>query len=457
MKADVVIVGAGQAGIPLATRLAAEAKKRVVLVERAQLGGTCVNDGCTPTKTMIASARAAHVARTAARLGVTTGSVSVDLGKVVDRKNAILERKRGGLAKHIADLGERLTLVRETARFTGPHTMAAGSTTIEAETIVLDVGMRPLIPKIPGLEGVPFLDHRKALDLRELPKKLVVLGGGYIGCELAQMFRRFGSEVAIIDHNAHLLSREDDDISSALEAVFRDEGIELALGAQVSRVEGTGTDLRVVLGSGETLAASHLLVATGRRPNTDGLGCEAAGVKLDAHGFIVADAHYATSAPGVYAVGDVIGGPAFTHTSWDDHRLLFDLLTGRRKSDRHARVVPHGVFTDPQVAGVGLDEREAKAKGIAYEVATMPFGAIARSYEIDEKAGTMKILVDPSSGRLLGVRLVGSEAAELIHVFSVVLESGGDLRPVVDGELIHPTFGEGLQSLVMSLARVRLQ
>jgi len=452
MKFDVIVVGSGQAGVPLATRLA-RTGKQVMLAERAELGGTCVNAGCTPTKTMIASARAAHVARTAARLGVRAGPVEVDLPAVVDRKDDIVRKWREKVEKRLRSGGDKLTLVRGQARFTGERRIEVAGQHHTAEIVVLDVGARPVTPPLDGLESVPWLDYETVMQLRDLPAHLLVLGGGYIGCEFGQMFRRFGAQVTIVDVEPHLLSREDPEISSALETVFRDEGIGLELGAGAERVSGQAGRIVVRLSGGKELRGSHLLVATGRRPNTDDLGCDKGGIALDPKGFIVADDEYRTSASGTYAVGDVIGQPQFTHTAWDDHRILFDLLLGRSRRGRKGRHIPYTAFTDPQVAGVGLTEREAREQGIAYELATMPFGEIARAVEIDEKAGTMKVLLDPKTERVLGAAIVGSEAGELIHVFVTLMQSGSPARAIVDAEFVHPTFAEGVQSLVMKLQR----
>jgi pyruvate/2-oxoglutarate dehydrogenase complex dihydrolipoamide dehydrogenase (E3) component len=267
------------------------------------------------------------------------------------------------------------------------------------------------------------------------------------------MFRRFGAEVTLVERSSHLLSREDPDLSAALEQRFRDEGIGLELGAGIDEVAG---NVVVRLASGREVRGSHLLVATGRTPNTNDLGCDAAGIALDARGYILVDDHYRTSAAGVYAVGDVTPGPQFTHASWDDHRILYDFLVGGAQRARSDRTVPFTIFTDPQVAGVGLNEREARDRGIAYEVATMPFGQIARASETGETAGIMKVLIDPRSERILGARLMGAEAGELIHIFVTLMRAGASARAIVDAEFVHPTFAEGVQSLVMRLARYSL-
>jgi pyruvate/2-oxoglutarate dehydrogenase complex dihydrolipoamide dehydrogenase (E3) component len=444
--------------MPLATRLAA-AGKRVVLFERSELGGTCTNTGCTPTKTMIASARAAHVARTSARLGVRSGSVAVDLEAVVARKDAIVQRWRAGIASRLAAAGERLRLVREQARFVAERTLEAGGERYRAPIIVLNVGARPASPPIPGLSTVPCFDNASIMALRQLPRRLVVLGGGYIGCEMGQMFRRFGAEVVVVERGEQLLGREDPDVAAPLQDAFRTEGIDLKMQSTAVEVAKEGEEIVVTLSDGSRVRGSHLLVALGRKPNTDDLGCEASGVRLDPRGYIVADEYYATSAPGVYAVGDVLGGPQFTHTSWDDHRLLFDALMKpeaprRRRNDR---IIPYAVFTDPQLATVGMNEREARKRGVKYEVATMPFGDVARAIEVDETVGTMKVLLDPSSEKILGASLTGAEVGELLHVFVVLMQAGAKARAIADVEFIHPTFAEGLQSLVLRLPQYTLR
>jgi pyruvate/2-oxoglutarate dehydrogenase complex dihydrolipoamide dehydrogenase (E3) component len=455
MDFDAIVIGSGQAGVPLATRMARGGKK-VLLAERGDLGGTCVNTGCTPTKTLVASARAAHVARTADRLGVRTGPVEVDFPAVIARKEEIVRSWRESVARSIAGAGEDLHLARGHARLVGERTVEVSGERHRAATVVLNVGARPGVPPIPGLGEVPWLDNRRVMQLRALPAHLVVIGGGYVGCELAQAYRRFGSAVTVLEPGEHLLGHEDVEASQAIEEVFRGEGIALHLGARAEAISGDASRVSVRLSDGDLVEGSHLLVATGRRPNTDDLGCEAAGVALDGRGFVKVDDHYRTSAPGIHAVGDCAGGPQFTHAAWDDHRLLFEVLAGRPGRGRKDRLVPYTAYTDPQVAGVGLTEREAKARGVAHEVATMPFGRIARAIETDERAGVLRILVDPGSERILGAAIVGAEAGELIHVFAALMQAGAPARAIVEMEMVHPSFAEGLQTLVMRLERYAL-
>jgi pyruvate/2-oxoglutarate dehydrogenase complex dihydrolipoamide dehydrogenase (E3) component len=457
MESDVVIIGSGQAATPLANRLV-ERGQKVVVIERGDLGGTCVNTGCTPTKTMIASAQAAHVARNAAKLGVSVGDVRVDLAAVVDRKDAMVARWRHGVEKRLTGAGDRLHLVRGHGRFVDRRTVEVAGQRYLGKSVVINVGARDRIPALPGLDGVPWLNHSRLLNLRQLPGHLLVLGGGYIGCELGQMFRRFGAAVTIVGTANHLLAKEDDDVSAALEQVFHAEGIGLRLGARAVRVRGgagLGADIELDLADGTRLVGSHLLVATGRVPNTDDLGCAAAGVALDDSGRVIADDQYRTSADGVFAVGDVLPGPQFTHVSWDDYRRLLPILTGQAEGHkgRAGQLVPYAVFTDPQVAGVGLSQREAQAQGIAHEIATLPFGSVARAIETDQTAGLLQVLVDPGSERLLGARIVGAEAGELIHVFAALMRAGASARTLVEGQMVHPAFAEGLQSVLMKLRR----
>jgi pyruvate/2-oxoglutarate dehydrogenase complex dihydrolipoamide dehydrogenase (E3) component len=456
MDADVIVIGSGQAGVPIAARLA-EAGKDVFLIEAGDLGGSCVNVGCTPTKTMVASARAAHVARTAGRLGVRTGEVSVDFGAVVDRKDAIVQQWRSGVRRRLERAGRRLELIEGRARFVDESTIEVDGRRLSAAIFVVNVGARARVPPVTGLGEVDYLDNTNVMDLREPPPHLLIMGGGYVACEFGQMFRRFGSDVTIMQRGAHLLAREDPDVSEAIEEVFRAEGIELVLKAEAVETERSGDEIVVRCDGGQETRGTHLLVATGRVPNTDDLGCEVAGIELDDRGFIRVDDEYRTTTDGIYAVGDCNGGPQFTHVSWDDHRILYDLLMGKARRNRAGRITPSTVFTDPQVARVGLSEREAKERNINHSVAKMPFGHIARAIEMDETAGLMKVLIDPRSERVLGATIVGYEAGELIHTFLMLMMSDASIRSIVDAQMVHPALAEGLQTMVMKLERYRLR
>jgi pyruvate/2-oxoglutarate dehydrogenase complex dihydrolipoamide dehydrogenase (E3) component len=319
--------------------------------------------------------------------------------------------------------------------------------------LVIDVGARPAIPRIEGLDRVAWLDNATVMELDEVPEQLVVLGGGYIGCELGQAFRRFGADVTIIDRNEHLLAREDEDVSHVIAEVFAQEGISVRLGTEVRRVGMNRDAIEVETSNGSTIAGTHLLVAVGRQPNTHDLGCEAAGVELDQLGYIRVNDRYETNVPGVYASGDVTGGPQFTHTAWDDHRLLYDIILGNVRRTRQDRLIPHATFTDPQVAGIGLTERAAREQNVAYELATFPFGNIARAIETDERSGLLKVLLDPATERIIGATIVGAEAAELIHILLATIAAGAKAQTLVDAEFVHPAFAEGVQSALMRLSR----
>jgi pyruvate/2-oxoglutarate dehydrogenase complex dihydrolipoamide dehydrogenase (E3) component len=455
MRWDVLIIGAGQTGSPLAARLA-ESGRRVLLIERQHVGGTCANYGCTPTKALVASARAVHVARTARRLGVQTGDVVVDFAAVMARKQDLVEQWRSSVQHRLERAGDLLQVVHGHARFAGPHLVRVNGDTHEAEIIVVNAGAHATEPPIEGLADMPWLDNARIMELDRLPGHLIVVGGGFIGCEFAQMFRRFGAEVTVIEPGPHLLSREDEEVSSTLEEVFRTEGIRLRLEHRVTAVARTPAGVAVTLEGGDCMEGTHVLVATGRTPNTTDLDCECAGIDLDERGFIIVDEQYRTSADGVFATGDVTGGPQFTHVAWDDHRLLFDLLTGHGSPRRSGRLVPHVTYTDPQVAGVGLTEREATDSGVRYELASLPFGNIARAIETDERAGVVRILVNPVDERILGATIVGAEAGELIHVVQALMLAGASARVLVDGQIAHPAFAEGVQSALMRLDRFAL-
>ncbi len=372
------------------------------------------------------------------------------------RKDAVVHRWRAGVEKRLASNEAQLRFVRGHAKFVAPRTVEANGERFEAKQIVINVGARSVVPDIKGLGEVGAFDSAGALALKTLPSRLLVLGAGYIACELGQVFRRLGAEVTLVAPSTRLLSREEEEVSEALAGVFRAEGIGLELGKRVTEAARTPAGVELRLADGDPITGSHLLIATGRKPNTDDLGCAAGNVALDGQGHIVVDERYETSEPGVFAVGDCVPGPQFTHTSWDDHRVLFEVLAGKPARKRTDRLVPYTVFTDPQVAGVGLTERAARDRGLQIEVATMPFGNIARAIETDETAGVVKIVLDAKSERVLGAFIVGVDAGELIHVFSVLMQAGASARAIVDGEFVHPTFAEGLQTAVMKLPRYAL-
>jgi pyruvate/2-oxoglutarate dehydrogenase complex dihydrolipoamide dehydrogenase (E3) component len=450
---DLIVIGSGQAGGPLAGAFA-RAGRRTAVVEAAHVGGTCINEGCTPTKTMVASARVAHLARRAADYGVQAGTVSVDLEVVRRRKREIVASWRAGGEDRLEAAGAELIMGE--AQFSGPHTInvalnTGGARELSAETIVINAGARPAMPELPGLADVPFLDSTAIMELGAVPAHLLVLGGGYVGLEFGQMFRRFGSEVTIIQRGARLLAREDGDIADAVAAILREDGIQVLLHSEARRAARAADGrlrLTVATPDGErTLEGSHLLVAAGRTPNSDRLNLAAAGVATDRRGNIQVDERLATNVPGIYALGDITGGPAFTHISYDDFRILkANLLDGGARTTQ-GRLVPYTVFIDPQLGRVGLGEEEARAQGKDVRVVTMPMSHVARALEVDETRGMIKAVVDAQSDQILGFAMLGLEGGEIMSAVQLAMQGGLTAGALRDSIFAHPTLAEALNNL----------
>lgn len=453
---DAIVIGAGQAGGPLSTALARSGRK-TALIERVHVGGTCINEGCTPTKTMVASGRVAYLAKRGADYGVETGPVTVDMSIVRKRKRDIVESFRGGSERRIKST-EGLDLLMGEARFTAPHTLEVFLNDGEvreltADMIFINVGDRPA--KLAGLEHIPTLDSTSIMELDVVPQHLLVLGGGYIGLEFGQMFRRFGSQVTIIQRGAQLLSREDDDVAEAVADILREDGIEVLLKTTLLHAEQQGDDsiqLTVLTPQGERiLTGSHVLAATGRVPNSDWLNVAAAGLKTDKQGKIVVNDRLETNVPGIYALGDVKGGPAFTHISYDDFRIIrTNLLEGGDASIKN-RLVPYTVFIDPQLGRVGLSETEARAQGRNIKVAKMPMSYVARALEVDEPRGFMKAVVDAESGQILGCAVLGIEGGEIMSQLQIAMMGKLPYTVLRDAVFAHPTLAESLNNLFSSL------
>jgi pyruvate/2-oxoglutarate dehydrogenase complex dihydrolipoamide dehydrogenase (E3) component len=449
---DAVLIGSGQAGNPLSQKLA-DAGRTVALIEQNHLGGTCVNTGCTPTKTMIASAQVAHYARHAGKWGIRTGEVSVDLTQIVSRKDQVVEKSRAGLGRKVENQ-KGLRLYRGHARFVGPHQVRVGEEVLESERIFINTGTRPDIPRVEGLAGIDYLDNASLMRLTEVPEQLVVLGGGYIGLEFGQMFRRFGSQVTIVHRPEQILPHEDADVANALQQALEEEGIRFVLKATTTRVEKQAAEivLHVQTEDGaEMVRGSHLLVATGRRPNTDDLGLEAAGVQTDSRGYVRVNNRLETSVPGIWALGDVKGGPAFTHISYNDYQIVYANLIENRALTIEHRIVPYAVFTDPQLGRVGLTEREARASGGRLKVGKIPMTWVARAIERDETAGLMKLIVDADTDRILGAAILSSEGGELVQLLHAVMLAGAPYTLLKGAIYIHPTLAEGFWTLMESV------
>jgi pyruvate/2-oxoglutarate dehydrogenase complex dihydrolipoamide dehydrogenase (E3) component len=452
---DVLILGSGQAGNPLSSDFV-KAAKRVALIERAEVAGTCINYGCTPTKTMVASAQRAWQAHHAAELGIELGAVRVNIEQVRARKRKIVEQFRRSNEERFAS--GQPELVRGEARFVAPKEIAValrsgGERRMTAETIVINTGDHPTVPKLEGLSDAPFLDNVSLMELGAVPKHLLILGGGYEAVEFGQMFRRFGSEVSLIERGKHVLSREDADISEAIEAVLREDGLTIETGAKAVRVESGQGLVTVHLESGKSISGSHLFVAVGRSPNTKELNLEAAGVQTDGNGYIKVDDELRTNVPGIYAVGDVKGGPAFTHVSYDDYRILRDNLIlntvsgGKGKRKTSDRTTVYVVYMDPQLGRVGMTEAEARKSGRKIKVARMPVTSIARATETGETRGVLKAVVDAGTEEILGAAILAPEGGELMSMIELAMM--GKLRYSVlqDAVFAHPAYAESLNTL----------
>ncbi|WP_376796847.1 mercuric reductase [Thermogemmatispora sp.] len=453
---DAIIIGAGQGGGPLATALA-KAGRRTAIIEREHIGGTCINTGCTPTKTMIASARVAYLVRRAASYGVRLpeGEPLVDLAVVRQRKRDIVESFRQGSERRLSETSG-LDLLRGEARFVAPKELEVRLADgrlhrLQAEIIVIDVGARPAWPRLPGLESVPALDSTSIMELDRLPSHLLVVGGGYVGLEFGQMFRRFGSRVTIVHRGKRLLAHEDDDVAEAVAQILREDGIQLLMEAVPQQVESLPDGqlrLKVATPQGERqVTASHLLLAAGRQPNTDSLNLEACGVQTDERGRVLVNERLETSVPGIYAIGDARVGPAFTHISYDDFRILrTNLLEGGQASTRE-RPVPYTIFIDPQLGRIGLSEAEARAAGRRIRIARLPMSAVARALEVDEPRGFMKAIVDAESGHILGAAILGIEGGEIMAMLELAMLGRLPYTTLRDAIFAHPTLAEALNNL----------
>jgi pyruvate/2-oxoglutarate dehydrogenase complex dihydrolipoamide dehydrogenase (E3) component len=457
MTFDAIVIGTGQSGPSLAARLS-RAGRRVAVVERDRFGGTCVNYGCTPTKALVASARAAHMARRAADFGVEIeGAIRVDMAKVKARKDAIAGRSNQGVESWMKGL-ENVAVYRDHARFEGPKRVRVGGEVLEADRIFINVGARARIPRLPGLDEVPYLTSSTILDVESLPEHLIVLGGGYVGVEFAQMYRRFGSRVTVVDRS-RLMSKEDEDISAAIREIFEGEGIEVLTGAEVRRVAKRDGGLALTIARGgeeREVEGSRLLVALGRQPNTDDLGLAAAGIETDERGFIPVDDQLRTTAEGVWAMGDCNGRGAFTHTSYNDYEIIAgNLLDGddRRVTDR---IMTYAAYIDPPFARAGANETELRRAGRRALVGRLPMLGVARAQERSETAGFMKILVDGHTRQILGASLLGIRCDEVIHSLLDAMYAKAPYTVVQRAVHIHPTVSELIPTMLGQLEPLEL-
>ena len=449
MKYDAIIIGSGQAGNPLSHQLA-DLGWTVALIEKSHLGGTCINTGCTPTKTMVHRAQVAHYARHAARWGVQSEQVSVDLARIVLQKDQVVQSFRDGQQGQV-DRRPNLSLYRGQARFVSPHQIKVGEHLLESEKIFIDTGARPFIPAIPGLDTVDYLTNEGIMELMEIPVHLIILGGGYVGLEFGQMFRRFGSRVTVIHHSEQILPREDPEVAAELQKALAAEGVDFLLNTRTTAVEKKDGSIILALEGSHglsTVTGSNLLVATGRRPNSDDLGVDKAGIETDKKGFIKVNGRLETNVPGIWALGDVKGGPAFTHISYNDFQIVYGNLVEGRTLSADNRIVPYCVFTDPQLGGVGMTEKEARAKGYKLKVGKIPMTSVARAIERDETAGLMKIVVDAMNDHILGASILSSEGGEVVQILGTLMLSNQPYTLLKGAIYIHPTMAEGFFSLM---------
>jgi len=454
---DAIVIGSGQGGTPL-SKAFAKAGSKTALIEREYVGGTCINFGCTPTKTMFNSARVAYLARRAADYGVHAGSIAVNMAEVRARKQSIVESFRDGGLRGIKTT-KNLDLFEGDARFTGPHSVEVrmrdgGTRALTAPKIFINTGGRPSIPEAEGLDKIPFLNSTSIMELDEVPEHLLVMGGGYIGLEFGQMFRRFGSEVTVVHRGEHLLAREDTDVADEVAKILQEDGLTLLLESEATRAERGDGLIRLTVqtpGGSQTLTGSHLLAAVGRTPNTEQLNITAAGVEADRHGFIKVNDRLETNVPGIYALGDVKGGPQFTHISYDDFRIIRANLLEGGDATVDDRLVPYTVFIDPQLGRVGSTETEARSRGLNIRVAKLPMSHVARAIEMSETRGFMKAIVDSNTSQILGCAVLGVEGGELMAMFEIAMMGRLPYTVLKEAIFAHPTLAESLNNLFMAM------
>jgi pyruvate/2-oxoglutarate dehydrogenase complex dihydrolipoamide dehydrogenase (E3) component len=454
---DAIVIGTGQAGPSLARRLA-DSGQKVAVIERNRFGGTCVNTGCTPTKTMVASAYAMHMARRGADYGFTgAGEIKADMKRVKARKDKIVASHSHGVERSLKNR-KNCTVYEGHGRFVGPHEVTVGSETLRSDRIFLDVGGRAAIPKISGLDGIPYLTNSMMMDVDFLPRHLLVLGGSYIGLEFGQMFRRFGSEVTIVEVGPRLISREDDEVSEAVAAFLGREGITVHTNANCLSLSKRGDDIVMALdcdGASREVVGSHLLIATGRKPNTDDLGLDRAGVKVNDRGYIEVDDELRTNVPGIWALGDCNGRGAFTHTSYNDFEIVAaNLLDGgkRKVSDR---ITAYALYTDPPLGRAGMTEAEVRRRGRPALVTSLDMENVARAAEKGETEGFMKLLVDAESKQILGASFLGTSGDEAIHCILDVMYAKAPYPVLQHAVHIHPTVSEFIPTMLEDLAPLK--
>ncbi len=448
---DAIIIGTGQAGPPLVRRLAGTGMK-VAIIERGRFGGTCVNTGCTPTKTLVASAYALHVARRGADYGFSAGDVKVDMKRVKARKDYVVGLSNHGVERSLKNL-ENCRVYEDHARFVSPHEVQVGSEVLTSDRIFINVGARAAVPDITGLDQVDYLTNSSMMDIDFLPRHLLVLGGSYIALEFAQMYRRFGSEVSIVARGPRLVSREDEDVSTAITDILKREGITVLPDAKCLRINQQGGDIVMAVDCGRTseLRGSHLLIATGRRPNTDDLGLDRAGIKQDERGYIVVDDELRTSIPGIWALGDCNGKGAFTHTSWNDYEIVAGNLFDGESRRVSERIPAHALYIDPPLGRVGMTEADVRKSGRPALIGKLAMEDVSRAFEKGETEGFMKILVDTETKEILGASFLGTSGDEAIHCVLDAMYAKAPYTLLRRAMHIHPTVAEFIPTMLDDL------
>ncbi|HXS36103.1 MAG TPA: mercuric reductase [Flavipsychrobacter sp.] len=457
-KYDAIIIGSGQAGTPLSRKLG-KAGWKTAVIERRWVGGTCINDGCTPTKAMVASAKVASLAGRAAEWGVKVDHFSIDINAIIRRKDGVVHSFRDGLEKGITET-PNVDLIYGHARFSGDKVVSVelrdgGTEELSADHIFINTGGRTAIPSIPGLEKVNYLTSTTILDIKEIPEHLLIIGAAYVGMEFGQMFGRFGSKVTMLEFSPRLLSKEDNDVAEAIGEILKADGVTIHTNAKTEKIE-TGSDGKIIAtvninGEDQQIVCSHILVAAGRLPNTDDLGLQNTGIKKDGHGFIVVNDKLETSVAGVYALGDVKGGPAFTHISYNDYIVVSKNLLEQANVSISGRPIPYCMFTDPQLGRIGLTEDEAIKKGLKIKVAKLPMTKVARAVETGETKGLIKAVVDADSKKILGAAVLSAEGGELMTVLQMAMMGGIGYDKIADTIFAHPLYAESLNNLFMNL------
>jgi len=450
---DAIIIGTGQSGPSLARRLVAAGQK-VAVIERKFFGGTCVNTGCTPTKTLVASAYAGYLARRAGDYGVTIGGpVGVDMKAVKARKDAVAGASRRGVERSLKTL-EGCTVYEGHARFVGTKKVAVDGVVLDADRIFINVGGRALVPSIPGLDQVPYLINSSMMDVDFLPQHLIVLGGSYIGLEFAQVYRRFGSEVTVVELAPRLIAREDEDVSSAVAEFLKEEGVDVRVDSKVVGVEKRGNRIAVKVestGKISQVVGTHVLVAIGRRPNTDDLGLDKAGIATDPRGYIQVDDQLRTNVPGIWAIGDCNGRGAFTHTSYNDFEIVAANILDNDRRRVTDRITAYALYTDPPLGRVGMTEAEVRKTGKPALISTMPMEDVSRAFEKGETKGFMKILVDRESKEILGASFLGLAGDEVVHCILALMYAKAPYTVMQRATHIHPTVSELIPTMTGEL------